>query len=450
MSTPDERVRRSLCEALDRLRAGLCDHRELVHSGPELIVSLRKIEGWEAVLEELQERSETSFGCRFRGMLESQLHRVDSIELLPKLDHRFLLLDCEPGDEIHAINRVLAKHGGPSGAVLAVEPSSSLRFSMPIGLPFALGGQHHSYLERMNVAAAHSRGVAGEGVRVALVDTGSRLDAPDDFYDVLNPNNSHPGAAADSNGHGTVMASLIRSVAPRANLSVVRISNDRSVSLMNAMAGVSVAVLDCHAEVVNLSLGFPGFGVFCEWCGTSVTARSIAFETLLRSLASFRGATPVFVASAGNEAPKQSDFEYPASYDFSLAVGSVNSNGRRSRFSQYRLTGGHKRYLLAPGGETNAAGDVLEHVGSGPGGPCYGTSASAAYVSGLLALFLDSRLARVEGKVNRRHKAARALGRAPFDRGRHRIVSEILATRCRRVPGKAAEYGSGEISFDRN
>jgi subtilisin family serine protease len=390
-----------------------------------LIVTIRKVAGWVRALEDIQ--NATDFDCAFEGMLEDRLLGLESSFLLRELDHSFAILRTSRGNEFHAANQILARYGGPDGPVVAVEPDAVLFFSMPsIGLPFSLGGEHDQYLSMLNVEAARST-TSGKGVRVAILDTGANLVSINDYYDVLNLSGVHPGLPShDIDGHGTAMTTLIREVAPDAELMVVRVSEQQQATLLNVMAGVSVGVLDCRADILNLSVGFPGFGTGCDICGASRTSRSIAFETLLRSL--FQAYHPVYVASAGNDAPIQSEFEYPGAFDFAVVVGSTNSLGDRSYFSQYRVAGRHNRYAMAPGGDITPSGSIVEHVGTGPSGSCYGTSVSAAYFSGMLALF-------------RAEQPYRSVPRDQF-------IDDVLMNKCvQHASGNSTEYGHGMIRY---
>lgn len=390
-----------------------------------LIVTLRRTIGWTAVLDDL--RNADQFDCRFEGMLADRLSGLASGSALRELEYQFVILRCAPGDEFHAASRIMARHSGTAGNVIAVEPDGLLRFSMPsIGLPFHLAGQHGQYLSMLNVPTAHLS-TTGNGVRVAIVDTGADLHSAKDFYDVLDLSGVHPGLPSqDQDGHGTAMATIVQQVAPDADLFVIRISNQAQATLLDAMAGVSAAVVDCRADIVNLSFGFPGFGRGCIVCGASPISRSIALESLLRTL--FQTYGGIYVAAAGNDGLQSTEFEYPGAYDFSIVVGALDSRCRRSRFSQYRAAGGHKRYAMAPGGQKDALGNVVEDVGSGTKANCLGTSVATAYFSGMLALF------RAESRY-------RSMARDAF-------IDDVLANRC--VPhssGVTKEYGCGMIRY---
>jgi hypothetical protein len=69
-----------------------------------------------------------------------------------------------------------------------------------------------------------------------------------------------------------------------------------------------------------------------------------------------------------------------------LAVGSITQARDRSNFSNYG-TKLHSQYMMMPGGEEQQ-GVISEWVGEALH-KCYGTSAAAAYASGVLALYMS-------------------------------------------------------------
>jgi hypothetical protein len=154
------------------------------------------------------------------------------------------------------------------------------------------------------------------------------------------------------------------------------------------MAGICKAVFDYQAHIINLSIGFSSLGSRCQSCGMSAQARSLVFEKFLWSLKELgQGApfkAPIYVTATGNDGA--SKFDHPAAYDSTLAVGSINSKLKRSSFSNYGTQ--HHHYLVMPGGDYDDVNQTfVEWAGEGTSGKCLGTSAAAAYASGMLALY---------------------------------------------------------------
>ena len=107
---------------------------------------------------------------------------------------------------------------------------------------------------------------AGEGIGVALVDTGV-IDSPDLAGRIVRgPDLSGEGDGIDRYGHGTFMAGLIagngadhKGVAPGARIISVKVAGaDGSTTLSKVIAGIGWVVVhqdDVGAAVLNLSIG---------------------------------------------------------------------------------------------------------------------------------------------------------------------------------------------------
>jgi len=102
----------------------------------------------------------------------------------------------------------------------------------------------------------------------------------------------------------------------------------------------------------------------------------------------------MIIAAAGNGAREELDF--PARFRGIIAIGSVDSAKARSRFSNYGATAAdgsaHDSLFFLPGGQDALSGGSAEYVGTTiiPSKNWKGTSFSAAYASGAIALMLSS------------------------------------------------------------
>ena len=265
-----------------------------------------------------------------------------------------------------------------------------------------------------------------------MVDSGQdglQYGAVKDYYDVENANaalHPSPPVPVDQDGHGTAMSSLVREVAPGAEIYIVRISDRSQPLLWNLLAGAAVAAYDCNAEIINLSVGFNKIQG-CA-CGAIGAARSLALHKMLEAItqSGFR----IYVAATGNEF-NTVRFNDPAEFANAVAVGSVNASDYRSRYSNYG-TANHPCYVLAPGGEENPPKTITEDVGTcgtSPRNPCYGTSVAAAYASGMLALLRsDSR--------HRNNTRAQFLAALPG-----------YCTMPTHAQGNPVEYGNGVLRY---
>jgi hypothetical protein len=340
------------------------------------------------------EKELTSIGGRSRTSQPSR-----AAEILRQLPAHFHLIAVRDGAEGMVMRDFMGLHrdaqaeSGERGFILDVEPEWPFTLcALRNGNP-TLRLDHTQYLSQLQVPNAHAKLNYGDDVKVALIDTGCDPSVSiNDFYDVLNTSNYHPGVwgAVDNLGHGTAMAKIIRDVAPKCDLSVIRVADQAVIPLWHILAGVAIAVIEAEADIINLSLGLVSIAGTCSRCGASGIARSFALEYLLKSLRKHASSSyptsqpPVLVAATGNDG-QGNGFYLPANYDVCLAVGSVNRAVQRSSFSTYGNYA-HLNYVVAPGGEvTNSL--VTESAISDNAQPYYGTSISAAYTSGVLALF---------------------------------------------------------------
>jgi subtilisin family serine protease len=231
------------------------------------------------------------------------------------------------------------------------------------------GLQHN--LDVMDVAGAHSLS-RGEGVRVAIVDTGVDAGHPDLAGRIVRQQNFvDDGARNDvSDRHGTAVAGVIAAVennqlgiigiAPAARVYALRAcwpmpqDDSRALCSTLTLAKAIAAAIDSHIEIVNLSLSGPA---------DPLLARLV--EVGLRRGMVFVGATP----GAGALAPGAHG-TFPTN-----VAGVIGVDASRAPASADSV-------LFAPGV------DVLTLVPGGRYDFLSGSSLAAASVSGGIALLL--------------------------------------------------------------
>ncbi|MGQ9601928.1 MAG: S8 family peptidase [Candidatus Bipolaricaulia bacterium] len=216
-----------------------------------------------------------------------------------------------------------------------------------------------------------SQGYEGEGVRVALLDSGLDPDHPDlranyrGGYDFVN-GDPEPW---DDNGHGTEVAGVLAAaedgsglvgVAPRAELYAVKVlGGNAHGAISDVVKGLEWAVQH-GMDVVNMSLGTP------EDSRALREAVRAAFEAGL-----------VLVAPAGNESGA---VLFPAAYPEVIAVSATTKADRLAPFSNF----GPEVDLAAPGEEIPTT-DL-----KGRYSLVSGTSFAAPHVAGTAALLISS------------------------------------------------------------
>lgn len=261
-----------------------------------------------------------------------------------------------------------------------------------------LGGNKWN-LDAIKAPKTWSKGYTGQGIVVAVVDTGvdykhSDLDGNiwvnpreiagnnkdddgngyiDDIrgWDFVNNDND----PMDLDGHGTHVAGTIAAenngfgitgVAPNAKIMPVRVLDaSGNGSLLDLAAGIRYAA-DNGAKVINLSLGGD--------INTPAAASAIKY-------AAEKGAT--VVSAAGNTSQLQPG--YPARYasHFGIAVGAVNANNQMASFSD--LAGKLPLdYVDAPG--VNIYSTFLSNSYKNMSG----TSMASPHIAGVAALVLSA------------------------------------------------------------
>lgn len=235
------------------------------------------------------------------------------------------------------------------------------------------------------------RTTQGQGVTVAVLDTGVEADHPDLAGNVL-PGKDMVGFGAGPGGrawarHGTAMAGIIAGhghgpgagimgVAPKAKILPVRvILEDKDpartkarVTRGNALADGIRWAADHGADVINLSLGDDSDSAHPE------PSEDEAVQYAL-------GKGVVVVASAGNGGDKGDHVSYPAAYPGVIAVTAVDRYGTRASFSTRRWYAA----VSAPGVDVVIAEPDHRYYEG------WGTSAASAFVSGAAALLKADR-----------------------------------------------------------
>ena len=248
-------------------------------------------------------------------------------------------------------------------------------------------------LNLMNALDAYDAGASGDGVTVAVVDSGIDRNHSDLDGNILAASTdvATPGRAlVDDVGHGTTVAGVIAAekngrgthgVAFNANILAVRIDDcitlaTCSISTNVVAAGIDYAV-DNGADIINLSLG----GGAPNPVLTAAMQRAAAAGVIL--VAATGNGDP----SNGNRALPNPDFPArqagnPGLEKLLVAAGAVDRRGRITFFSNHCGIV-RDRCIVAPG---------LDIVTTREGGGTTvvdGTSYSTPHVSGALALLLE-------------------------------------------------------------
>jgi hypothetical protein len=284
------------------------------------------------------------------------------------------------------------KSGTPSERALALGEREGVTFTRPEFYYFPIAPTWHDTSVRtwgIEAVGATSSGFSGDGVRVAILDTGLDFGHPDWSTRTVVAQSFVPGESADDvQGHGTHCAGTAVGhatsgtprfgVAPAAELYVAKVlSNQGSGTDRGILAGIRWALAN-ECAVISMSLGASVRpGETHDPIYERIAARALASGSLI-------------IAAAGNESRRQLGYiapvGRPANSPSILAVGAIDQNGDVAYFSCGDVNGdGGVVALAAPGV------DVFSSV---PGPRAHqslsGTSMACPHVAGVAALWAQS------------------------------------------------------------
>lgn len=374
----------------------------------------------------------------------------------------------------------------PSVKAQWIQPINSEAVDIAVGNPPFSGDDDFRFdlqwgHDAVNAPEAWNAGVRGQGVRVAVLDTGFDLDHPDLFPNInfalsanFVPGETLSYAINDPFSHGTHVAGTIAAadnafgtigVAPSAELMLVKVLSDAGSGAFEWVAAGIIHAANNGADVINMSLGadIPQSG-FCDedgCVGANEVAELKVFMNRAVTYAYQMGAT--VIVAAGNDA-RDGDKDknivvFPADMAHAISVSATApvgwgvdpttdldvpaynyTNFGRSAIDFAAPGGNYEYFFIDPAQLCTVAGllrpcyvfDYVFSTGSNlnPAIASFywsvGTSMAAPHVSGIAALIISEN----GGSMNPAH-VERELRRRAADLGQ---------------PGNDPYYGAGRVS----
>uniref|UniRef100_A0A1I8EJ84 Peptidase_S8 domain-containing protein n=1 Tax=Wuchereria bancrofti TaxID=6293 RepID=A0A1I8EJ84_WUCBA len=265
-------------------------------------------------------------------------------------------------------------------------------------------------------------GYKGQGVKVAVFDTGLGKHHPHFRQIVERTDWTNEKTVDDGLGHGTFVAGLIASsdhrcvgFAPAASIYAYKVFTKKQVSFTSWFLDAFNHAILRGINVLNLSIGGPDF--------TDVPFMDKVWELTANGI--------ILISAIGNDGPKFGTLNNPADQMDVIGVGGINVDSKIARFSSRGMT-----TWELPGGYGRVKPDIVTYgssvYGSALDGNCRalsGTSVASPVVAGAVAVMLSG----IEDK--------RLWNPA--------VVKQVLVEGATRLPNVATmfEQGAGKMNI---
>jgi len=212
----------------------------------------------------------------------------------------------------------------------------------------------------------------GEGIKVAILDTGIAYNHPDLSHAIMEWKDftGSKCGPADMDGHGTHVAGIIAAqkngqgvvgIAPKAKLLIGKVLGDKGVGSFEALAKGIHWAIEKNADIISLSLQNAGEN-----------------EAVHEAIKEAKNKGIFVICAAGNKGPHIDTVKFPALYPETIAVGAIDRRLKVPRYSSR----GIRVDLVAPGEE------ILSTYPPKIYAVLSGTSMAAPFVSGVTALLI--------------------------------------------------------------
>jgi len=261
-----------------------------------------------------------------------------------------------------------------SGAVVCAEPDAARQ--RPNDLYY---GEQWG-LSAIHMAAAWGAGLDGQGVVVAVVDTGIAPDHEDLDYDFILKGRNFSGSGdaldvTDENGHGTFVAGALGATVNN-GLGIAGAMDHVSILPLKCMVSETGARVSAVVEAIDYAVG-AGCDIIILSIGMTEHSRDLE-EAVNRA-----GASGIILFSAVGNVGTPTLY-YPAAYEAVIGIGSIGPDMRASSQSQRN----DSVFVVAPGQDVlglwiNSGKITHRHGTSGLYSSRTGTSYATPYAAAL-------------------------------------------------------------------
>ncbi|KAM3727833.1 Membrane-bound transcription factor site-1 protease [Dirofilaria immitis] len=234
----------------------------------------------------------------------------------------------------------------------------------------------------LNIDKLWNMGYKGQGVKVAVFDTGLGKHHPHFRQIVERTDWTNEQTADDGLGHGTFVAGLIASsdhkcdgFAPAASIYAYKVFTKKQVSFTSWFLDAFNHAILRGINILNLSIGGPDF--------TDLPFMDKVWELTANGI--------ILISAIGNDGPKFGTLNNPADQMDVIGVGGINIDSKIARFSSRGMT-----TWELPDGYGRVKPDIVSYgasvYGSALDGDCRalsGTSVASPVVAGAVAVMLS-------------------------------------------------------------